>query len=606
VIRRVWIRRACWSAIVLAGLAIKSLQSPLYIFGSADDDELMVRMAKGFLEGHWSSSWSSTGIATLVKPVGFPIFLAAAHFLPWSPLMTIYLLYLLGALLISWSWRRLSGSWPQATIVLAALTFNPIEFTLENQRIYRDIFICAVATVAIGLAFVVAAQVSSRHIDDDPAQSDPPVAGTNRRHSSGKLAVLGRCLPYALAVLIGLAIGEVAITKPTWYWLPVAILAPLAYPLIKPIHTNRHGLGMFLRAALCGLLAIASVYGVIETTKLMNKRKYGVALVEGFSAGGLARTWKAWASVEAGSPRKDVQITEAMRLAVYRVSPTAAEMKPYLESPTDPWKAVDCASSLHICNESGNWFEWDLQYAAVSTGTIHSVLESQEFFNKVADEIEKGCSTGELRCTSSPVLATGLPPLNQISTRVWASDTTDAMWQMLDASLPMEAPNGPQPSAAQYRLWSSVVPGMTSLKNVSAGTSPAWLYSMLRLLDFLYRIFSVLLLITLCLGPLSWVLYRVLRRPRKRNPAITRAAVASGLFLISWGAGMGLLAVFEAGRGWNGYVTPLYWTDFATPAELFLLFGAFAAWPLLKSGPGMLRIGKEPAGMSGNNAIENR
>jgi len=214
--RRVWIWRGCWSAIVLVGLVIKVLQSPLYIFGSSADDELMVRMAQGFVRGHWSSSWSSTGIVTLVKSVGYPLFLAGVHFLPWSPVVSAYIVYVSGALLISSSWKKLSGSWPQSTVVLVLLAFNPILFTVETQRIYRDVFTCGVATLTIGLAFAIAARIVSRRVTADLSPPVPRADGPAHRRRVGSSSVLGACLPYVLALLIGLLVGVVAVTKPTW------------------------------------------------------------------------------------------------------------------------------------------------------------------------------------------------------------------------------------------------------------------------------------------------------------------------------------------------------------------------------------------------------
>ena len=41
------------------------------------------------------------------------------------------------------------------------------------------------------------------------------------------------------------------------------------------------------------------------------------------------------------------------------------------------------------------------------------------------------------------------------------------------------------------------------------------------------------------------------------------------------------LAVYAASLGGLGYTSYFYWTDFSTPAELFLVFGAFASWPVL-------------------------
>jgi len=376
----------------------------------------------------------------------------------------------------------------------------------------------------------------------------------------------------------------------------VAVAAPLAYPLVLRLRSDRRWSGIALRAFLAGLMATVSVLGVIEGVKHMNGRTYGVALVEAFSSGASASTWKLWASVEAGPPEKDVQITEAMRLAVYRISPNAAAMEPFLESTSDFWKQVDCSSSLHICNESGNWFEWDLLSAAASTGRIHSVAETQQFFNAGAGDIHRACATGELRCTSSPVLATGLPPLNQISRKVLASDTARGMWQMVHDPLPMGVPTIPPTSEGEYQLWSSVVPGMAPITSLPGGSGHPKLYSVLGLIDSVYRIVSVLLLAILGLGAASWVLSRGWRRPSGTR-ATAHAATVSFLFFCSWDSGMAMLAVFEAGRGWLGYVTPLYWSDFATPAELCLIFGAFAAWPVIREGLRKVipRNGSEPA-----------
>ena len=158
-----WIWWPCWLAILAAGVVTKSLQTTTYLFGTRDDDELMVRMAKGFLDGHWSSTWASTGPATLAKPVGYPL---VPRRRPLPPVVA-------GALdipLLSPRGRadRMeleadSGARSQATIVLAMLTFSPTLFAAYNQSVYRDLFVDALATVAIGLAFVIAAEVQSRH-----------------------------------------------------------------------------------------------------------------------------------------------------------------------------------------------------------------------------------------------------------------------------------------------------------------------------------------------------------------------------------------------------------------------------------------------------------
>lgn len=565
---------ASWAAIVAAGLVLRVLETPQYIFAAGDDDELMVKMAQGFVHGHWSTPWSVTGTGTLAKSVGFPIFLAVSHFLPWSPLVTVYLVYLAGAGLAAWSWGRMSGSRAQATIVLAALAFDPVLFAGGNQRIYRDSCIDAVATLAVGLAFVAAAELQ-------------------RRFASGTAARRRRRLPSVLWLLVlvpcGLTAGLVAITKPTWYWLLIAVAAAPAYPALVAVVGSKRRLVMAGRVALAAIVVGVSCFAVIEGTKYMNKRTYGVALVEDLSSGGLAAAWKAWASIEAGPPEKDNPITKAMRFAAYRASPTARLMEPFLESPSDPWRLMNCHDPHKACEGSGKFFEWDMQSAAVASGRVHSAVQFQAFFDAVADQIHRACDSGDLRCTSSPVLATGLPPLEDISLHAVAGDATHGVWQMLLSHYNFGPAPMKRPPVAVYELWTSVVPGIAPIGKVANSAAPAPLYSALRVVDDAYSVANLAGLVVLVLGPICLVLV-YLRRRRPAFGADRAAALTSLVFLVSTFVAMGTLAVFNVAQS-QTYINPLYWSDFATPAELFLVFGAFASWPLL---PGALRRKRPP------------
>ena len=575
-----WLWWPFWLAILTAGVVVKAGQTTTYLFGTRDDDELMVRMAKGFLDGHWSSTWASTGTVTLAKPVGYPLFLAGVHYLPWSPVLSAYLLFLFGAVLISWSWKRISGSRPQATLVLTMLTFSPTFFASNDQGIYRDLFVDALATVTIGLAFVVAAEVQSRR---GGRSAEGVGARGAHRHSSSTPSRFRRSLPYLLAILMGVTIGLAAITKPTYQWLVIAAAAPLAYPVVTRLGPGRFRVASLLKMVLAALLVVASVFGVVETTKLQNKQSYHVALVEDFSSGALARVWKLWASVEAGAPERYVPITRAMRLAVYRVSPTAAQLEPWLESPNDSWTKLDCESSLHICNEAGNWFQWDLRDAAASVGHIHSVAGLQTYLNRIADDIARACGDGRLTCSSSPVLATGLPRLNQIPLGSVTSYTTGGLWQMARSQLPvLPASTSPPPSSAQYALWNSVVPGMPPLESLSTGPIAAGDSPDLRPLITAYGIANLLLLAGLCLGLGTWLVDRLFRRAEPLRRPDREAACSAALFLVATLVGMVTLAVFAAALGFAGYTGYSYWTDFATPGELVLLLGAFAFVPVLR------------------------
>ena len=90
-------------------------------------------------------------------------------------------------------------------------------------------------------------------------------------------------------------------------------------------------------------------------------------------------------------------------------------------------------------------------------------------------------------------------------------------------------------------------------------------------------------------------------------PALRPTTIAT-LFLLSTVVGMATLAVYAAALGPLGYTDPYYWADFATPGELFLVFGAFASWSALRSGqsgdsPIHRRARPERSGSAGSSKI---
>ena len=100
----------------------------------------------------------------------------------------------------------------------------------------------------------------------------------------------------------------------------------------------------------------------------------------------------------------------------------------------------------------------------------------------------------ELRCSTSPVLGTGLPPLDDISLTGVLSNSADGLQDMIGDRLPI----GPTPSMRltrpEYEIWSSVVSGMPSYRSLTKSTGSDIAYPALRLLDVLYGIGNLALL----------------------------------------------------------------------------------------------------------------
>ena len=295
-----------WGGLSLLVIALatsaKALESTYYVF--VDDDDTYVRMAVEFLHGHWQS-------LTLSRGPGWPIFLAASHFLPWTPTLSVFLVYLLGVVLIATSWYSLRGSKRQAFFVVLLLSTNPIFFTTQNQRLERDAFICAVSSVAIGLSLV------GVRITQD----------LTRARLLGLTAVVG-----VLGVLLVLPRSHQTNMVMACCWARSRRVPPFATYLAR-----RQGWkSAIIRMGLVVMAFVAGLFVTIQTCKTMNSRTSHVAVVDDFQRA-LARLGPL-VSVEAGKVRPLVQITSTMRSAVYAISPTAATRARYLESPDDPLK----------------------------------------------------------------------------------------------------------------------------------------------------------------------------------------------------------------------------------------------------------------------------
>lgn len=557
-----------WVAILGVGLTVRILERPEYILRAPEDDELFVRMAQGLVHFNWGTPWSVSSTDTLAKPIGYPLFLAIAHLVPWNPVVSVYLIYLLGAVLIACGWASISHSRLQSTVLLAALTLAPVLWAFGNQRIYRDAFSEAIGALGMGFAFILAARVN---------------AGKG-----------GRRLSLCVLVLIGLCVGVQAITKPSWYWMLLAVAVPLAYPLWRRLVTSPRR----LRAVVAGVVAVAVVgvsgWAVIEATTLENFRVYGVAVLDDFDKGQFARAWKEWVSVEAGpKPVWYDPINPQMRAAVYRVSPAARLMSPYFGTSNSVWTSTNC---LYLkmppppqagipagtrCDDSGHWAIWDLRGSAGRVGQATSASSFEAYFKTVADQISAACASGRLRCDKAPVVGAGLVPLDDIPVAATTHRSIGGLWQMIRAQyqyLPetYSYPPSLYPTyVSLHQEWAQVVNGLPPLNQTSDAT-PAALFTILRGWGKVYAVLSVAALAALALGLLRG-LYVFARGRRLRLTGWPAAALtAAVLFGLT-----GLVSVAGLAAAQPIYVNALYWSDFAPVVELFVVFSGFAAAALL-------------------------
>lgn len=397
---------ACGIA-TLVSITLRALIPPVAL-ALRQDDGLQVALANSLERGDWLGPFTNR---TLAKGPGYPFFLDLTHAVGLPPPVGTQLVYLAGSAILAiglWLWIR---SVPAAAALFIVLALNPAMFGVGGSRIYREGFTAALSVVVLGLSVLISYLCA------------------HRKRNVRWIGALA-----ALAIVAGCANGWLAITRfdAAWVLVSALIFAIAAIFLGAATWRERGSRALALVAALVPIVVVT--IGVQQSIIHKNSAQYGVALIDDYAAGPFAAASDAWASVEAGSPRPGVPITQAQRHAVYAISPTAKLLEPFLETPPatvmdQGWKAENCKQG-GVCDEAGPWFPWMLRDAAVKTGTVHTPAAFEGLFATIEQDIDRACESKALTCGERG-LAPGLPPLDMIDKSQAAVDFAVVMKEHL-------------------------------------------------------------------------------------------------------------------------------------------------------------------------------
>jgi len=372
-------RVGCGTAVVLASLVSLVLRRsvPIPIGLSPLDDGLFLRGANAVVHGDWLGPYDNL---TLSKGPAYPVFIALMHDVGWELKVGEQVTYLLAAAVLAlaiWSaTTRLTTS--TAAYVIVAL--DPVSFNSQSAELIRDSW-----HASLGLLFPSAVFLALH------------LALTRRRWWSWACA----------AVLAGVSGGV--------YWLcreegativpSIAVIVvgtPLLWGRAEGQRVRLGTMGQYGCAlALIGVTFVAPLFAV----RALNAEHYGVTILTETTGGSFPSAYADWSRVGGASTEYRVPITKAQRLAVYRVSPAAREIEPFLESPDNPWGDPNLFSGAQTI--------WAIRDAATLAGQYSSAAQSQAFFARLDAEINSGCDTGVPAC--APRLPTPLQSLQRAS-----------------------------------------------------------------------------------------------------------------------------------------------------------------------------------------------
>jgi len=358
------------SSLLSLGLFFRYLVPLQPEYGGVHDDRLVVNLAINILDGNWLGTWENSGNRILAKGPGYSFFLYLGHFLPWSQVMTNYLLIMLGVCIFSIRLDSITGRKFFGNLLFILVVLNPVFYGEQFSRLYRDPFLGSLYLLFVVLSIELFIWIQKLKYEYEIIKI------------------------YTIVMILGSIVSIIILTKNTGQLiicLFIIILSLLIYNLLRQIKLK----------AIIGviLISLISIMAPLLIVINQNVREYNVKLIDDFSYGAFNDVLTNWARVGGGSDKDFTVIDKTMRNEVYRVSATAKKLEPFLENNRGKvdWVNYNCENKIH-CDEAGAWFPWDLRDAVVESGLVNDLKSFQLVFAQINEDITQGCKTGELNC----------------------------------------------------------------------------------------------------------------------------------------------------------------------------------------------------------------
>lgn len=497
------------SLFFVTSIGIRALIPPAPDYGAFHDDSLMVRLAHQILQTGWIGPWDELTINTFAKGIGFPLYLAANHLFPWPPTVTNQFLLLTGGLVALFELQKLGLPRKSVPVWFGIYAFFPVWYGDQFSRIYREGLLTPLTVIIFALALIC------RRLLNDYLNHN--FVG----YLKTKLVMA--------SVVLGLFIGYFYITKVSWHFLAVLALLVLltSFITLPKGQTIRKLLALTLVIGVTGIGAIAIPY----MTATKNQQILGVKIIEDFGSGSFSDAVTIMMSVEPKTKQTYLDIDEAMRKQMYKVSPTLSKLKPYLELPPGQgWSTFSC-QEFNICDESALWFTWELRDAVMHAGLANDATSFENTFSQIAAEIGAGCSTGVIKCGQKGI-APGLDNLSTISPRLLVDSYSNGINHLLNLSATGVSRNKVEGSPEIVEIWESTINGLPAAYQTIEKYNPNGHYiaGFIMVLENIYKALWIPLLVAAASG----LLLSTNKRPSQEKAlrAIGIASIAAISILV--------------------------------------------------------------------------
>jgi hypothetical protein len=388
---------------LLKGFLISAQQ--MVVRGTAwHDDVLFIRQAYSIASGNWLGDYD---VLTLIKGFFYPLFIALTNAMGMPLFFGQQLLYTVACLIMVHALSPVLKSVNIKMLLFAILLFNPMSSADLTLIIIRDGFYTT-------LTLFVIAFFSGMYL---------------RRTES-----IRTLRNWSLAASVSLFAfwntrEEGVIIMPLLFWFSILSIGGIignknqecqSQRLLSCVKKRWHTLVLYLLP----YIFLITCNFLVAT---FNAHRYGAFVVNEIKSQPFANACAALMRIKTDHWQANVPVLREAREKAYKISPSLAKLKPYLEAENNPWNKMGAGDSNEI---KGGFFIWAFRDAASRAGFHKNLPLSRYYYTQVCREINAAFDSGYLDKTTKPSVFIvnwdnryTIPVLNQIKEEIILTST---------------------------------------------------------------------------------------------------------------------------------------------------------------------------------------
>lgn len=330
---------------------------------SIHDDALMVDMAVRLLSGGWLGPYSCFAMP---KGIVYPLYLALVHKSGISYLVITQLLYMLSAMLVVMALHKKERGYLADCLLYIVLIFNPV---MGSQSVYLRIYRNALVPIEVLLVFA-------------------GILGMFMRLEEKN----NRLIFWSL--LSGFSVLALDMTREDSIWImPFFVVASIVFGIM--IFKMRYEMKHVSKKEIAGkvvlvLLPFFILFAGNTVVKEINYHYYGIRACTDTNETHVTDAIKAMYAVEDVNEIPFVSVSREKMQLLYANSPTLYSVWPCIESSLNEWADTENG------NVTDAHFFWAIRDALTNAGYYQDAVETDAFYQKVAEELNDAMESGRL------------------------------------------------------------------------------------------------------------------------------------------------------------------------------------------------------------------